>query len=136
MPKLSDVISDIFKAHKVTPAEVSRRSGVSQARISEIVSGKTQNPRWDTMVKIAEALGLSVSVFENDKAIIIESNHAEAIEHLAPDEQDLLRRFRKLDERHRQNIMEMISGYEALSEGVVGKITAASGSRGPGSKKS
>lgn len=128
MPNLSDLVVDIFKVCNVTAAEVSRKSGVSQARISEIVSGKTTDPRWKTMVKIAGALNVSISAFAGESIVVSEPNHVYSPEPLPPEEQDLLRRFRKLDERHQQNILEMIAGYEVLSEGGTGTKTAVGGS--------
>lgn len=130
MPKLSDLLVDMFKVCNVTAAEVSRKSGVSQARISEIVSGKTTDPRWKTMVKIAGALNVSISAFTGEDTVASEPTHVYPPEPLPPEEQDLLRRFRRLNERHQRNILEMIEGYEALSEGVTGTRTAVGGSKG------
>lgn len=40
--------------------ELARRSGVKQGVLSDIESGKTRNPRIDTLMKIASALNVPV----------------------------------------------------------------------------
>lgn len=40
----------------LTQQELSTKSGIAQGIISGIESGATQNPRFDTVVKLAEAL--------------------------------------------------------------------------------
>ena len=40
--------------------ELARRSGVKQSALSQIEAGIVNNPRIDTMMKIAEALGVTV----------------------------------------------------------------------------
>ena len=40
-----------------TQQELAARSGISQGVISYIESGMTQNPRFETMAKLADALG-------------------------------------------------------------------------------
>jgi len=42
----------------LSPAELSRRAGVPQPRLSQILSGKTPNPRWDTISKLSVHLGV------------------------------------------------------------------------------
>ena len=43
-----------------TQSELARKSGVKQGVISDIESGKTKNPRIDTMAAIASALGVPI----------------------------------------------------------------------------
>lgn len=47
----------------LTQLELSSRAGIAQGVISDIESGATQNPRFDTVVKLAEALNCSLSEF-------------------------------------------------------------------------
>lgn len=47
----------------ITQQELAVRSGIPQGVISDIESGATRNPRFDTVVKLANALGMSVSDF-------------------------------------------------------------------------
>lgn len=44
----------------MSQAELSRRSGVAQAIISYIEAGKTPNPRIDTVIALAQVLGVTV----------------------------------------------------------------------------
>lgn len=43
-----------------TQTELARRAGVKQGVLSYIESGRTKNPRSDTLTAIAAALGVSV----------------------------------------------------------------------------
>lgn len=56
----------------LTQQELSFMSGIAQGVISDIESGATQNPRFDTVIKLAKALGCSVADF-------IDSEGAEAV---------------------------------------------------------
>lgn len=49
--------------NKMTQQELSAKTGIAQGVISDIESGSTQNPRFDTVVKLADALGCSLSDF-------------------------------------------------------------------------
>lgn len=60
-------IQKLLDSKGFTPAELSRRSGVGQGRLSLILSGKTPNPRGDTISKLAQALGVSVSSLLSDE---------------------------------------------------------------------
>lgn len=132
MPSLSDKLQKLLEHRGITPAELSRASGVPQARISEIVSGKTQNPQLKTLQKLSEALNVNLS-FDIPKiadtyVMTPDQNYASGL--ISPEDQELIRRFRKLNDRHQQSIMEMIEAYEYLSEGKqrVSSGSAASGS--------
>lgn len=116
MKKLSEILSEILKTQGLSAADVARMSGVSNARISEIVNNKTQNPRWDTIVKIADALKIPLSDFGGEKTIVADPQPQYASGLLRPEEQDLVSTFRQLDDRQRANIVEIMAGYEALSE--------------------
>lgn len=48
----------------LTQQELSARAGIAQGVISDIENGATQNPRFDTVVKLADALGCSLSEFK------------------------------------------------------------------------
>ena len=47
----------------LTQQELSAKTGIAQGVISDIESGSTQNPRFDTVVKLAEALECPLSDF-------------------------------------------------------------------------
>jgi transcriptional regulator with XRE-family HTH domain len=44
----------------MTQADLARKSGLSTAVVSQIVSGKTKDPRLSNVVMIANALGVSL----------------------------------------------------------------------------
>ena len=52
---------------KLTQQELAAKSGIAQGVISDIESGSTQNPRFDTVIKLAAALGCSISDFLNSE---------------------------------------------------------------------
>jgi transcriptional regulator with XRE-family HTH domain len=47
----------------ITREELAKRAGVSGAAISRIEQGKRE-PGWETVIKLARALGVSVSAFD------------------------------------------------------------------------
>ena len=49
-------IKEAIEKRGISAAELSRRSGVPAGRLSQIVSGKTPNPRSDTISKLSAAL--------------------------------------------------------------------------------
>jgi len=57
---------NILKFRGMKPADLARQSGVSTARISEIVTGKTLNPQMKTLIKIAQALDISLEDLTSD----------------------------------------------------------------------
>ena len=48
-------------------SELIRRSGVNQTTLSEIRQGRTKSPQLDTVGKIADGFGLTLSEFFKDK---------------------------------------------------------------------
>lgn len=56
-------LRDMRLKRKITQQELAVRSGIPQGVISDIESGATRNPRFDTVVKLANALGMSISDF-------------------------------------------------------------------------
>lgn len=79
-------IKNYIKQQKLTYAKVAELSGLSLGTIKEVFSGRTKNPRLDTMNAICKALGLDYEVplqptiLSNDRRII-------AIGHGAPREE-------------------------------------------------
>ena len=57
---LSERIQNALDVRNMTQADLVRITGMSSAIISQIVSGKTPDPRFMTVVKIARALGVSL----------------------------------------------------------------------------
>lgn len=57
---LSNRIQKAMDAKGYTQADLARETGFSTAIISQIVSGKTKDPRFTNVVKIASVLGVSL----------------------------------------------------------------------------
>ena len=51
-------LKKIKKEKKLTLADISNLSGIPKRTVDDIFSGKTQNPRIDTMEAIEKALGI------------------------------------------------------------------------------
>ena len=56
-------LRDLRLKRGLTQQELAAKTGIGQGVISGIESGATQNPRFDTVVKLAEALDCSLSDF-------------------------------------------------------------------------
>lgn len=54
------MIRELRQKRGWSQTELARKSGVKQSVLSYIESGKTKNPRIDTLAAIASALGVSV----------------------------------------------------------------------------
>lgn len=57
---IADNINELLILHNMKPADLAKKSEVSQPRIHEIVNGITKNPRMETLKKISEAFGVTV----------------------------------------------------------------------------
>lgn len=51
---------EIRKIHNLTLQDISTMTGIGTGRLSEIETGKTPNPRVDTLIKIADALDVTL----------------------------------------------------------------------------
>ncbi len=59
--KLGEVLAARRRARNMTLRDLSDESGVSNPLISQIETGRVKNPGIFTVVKLADALGLSMS---------------------------------------------------------------------------
>ena len=50
----------------LTPAGLAKRAGLDNSAIRSLLSGKAQNPRMDTAIKICAALGVTLEEFMAD----------------------------------------------------------------------
>ena len=57
---LAERIIYAMEKQDISQAELSRRSGLSTSVIAQIVTGKTTDPRFDTVVMLAVGLGVSL----------------------------------------------------------------------------
>lgn len=64
---LSERIQNALDVRGMTQADLVKITGMSSAIISQIVSGKTPDPRFMTVVKIARALDVSLEYLAGKK---------------------------------------------------------------------
>ena len=64
---LSERIQNALDVRNMTQADLVRITGMSSAVISQIVSGKTPDPRFTSVVKIARALDVSLEYLAGKK---------------------------------------------------------------------
>ena len=62
---LSKAIKEIAKKKKISFYRISKNGGIAQTTLSEIVNGNNLNPTIETISKIANGLGVSVSELIN-----------------------------------------------------------------------
>ena len=55
------MVKEVREKQGISQNALSKMSGVKQSVISYIESGRTKNPRIDTLIALAEALGVSVT---------------------------------------------------------------------------
>lgn len=60
MANISGNIQKALDAKGMTQADLARKTGLSTAVVSQIVSGKTKDPRLSNVITIANALGVSL----------------------------------------------------------------------------
>jgi transcriptional regulator with XRE-family HTH domain len=58
---LGQAINAFAKEKKITRYRIAKNSGIAQTSLCEIVSGKNSNPTIDTIAKIAQGIGVTVS---------------------------------------------------------------------------
>lgn len=60
MKSLGERIITAMEVRDMTQSDLARKAGLSRAVVSNIVLGKTKNPTFDNVVKIASALDVSL----------------------------------------------------------------------------
>ena len=58
---IGERIQNALEVREMTQADLARMTGMSQAVISQIVSGKTKDPHFSRVVAIAKALDMSLN---------------------------------------------------------------------------
>ena len=58
-----DMLSFLMSEQGITAAELSRRSGVPQSTITEMLKGRTREPSFSRANRLARALGVSLDRF-------------------------------------------------------------------------
>ena len=74
---LSNKIEQLRKEKGYTFAKLSELSGISTGRLSDLATGKRNNPTMDTLIKLADALDVTLmqqkDVAEEDYEILSEA---------------------------------------------------------------
>jgi transcriptional regulator with XRE-family HTH domain len=60
---LWSVIKKKLNDKNMSEYELAKRTGITQQSLSQMKRRDSKNPRWLTMVKIADALGISLDEF-------------------------------------------------------------------------
>lgn len=94
-------INSAMLARGWTQSDLARVSGLRQAHISQIINAE-RRPRFELMIPLARALGVSL-----DWLAGLPPREPEA---LAPDEDELLRAYKALDEAHQRVVLDMVKG--------------------------
>lgn len=58
---LSDRIQQAMDKRNITQADLARMTGMTTSNIAYIVNGKTKDPRFQSVLLIADALGVSLN---------------------------------------------------------------------------
>ena len=58
---LAERIQFAMEMRDMTQADLARATGMSTGVIAQIVTGKTKDPRFDSVIKIAKALDVSLN---------------------------------------------------------------------------
>ena len=58
---LGQAINALAEEKQITKYRIAKNSGIPQTTLSEIASGKNSNPTIDTIEKIANGIGVTVS---------------------------------------------------------------------------
>lgn len=66
IPALGTRLASVLASQSISESELAARSGVSQSYISRILTGEVTNPTIEFVVRIAEALGITVDVLLTD----------------------------------------------------------------------
>jgi transcriptional regulator with XRE-family HTH domain len=120
-------IKAILDADKTKLSDMAAKTGIPYRTLQDNLS-KNKGFSVDNLVKICTFLRVSLDELLTDRSVVNEDSPGYSSGPLPDDERELLRRYRNLDTRHKQNLLEMATAYGALSVGTGEKKTAAGGS--------
>lgn len=93
------------KKRKMTLQEISDLSGIPKRTVDQIFSGKTTNPRVDTLKAIEKALGINSEWTAEEYANGVREFKKELI---TADEDELLYLFREIGKKHGKQAQQAI----------------------------
>lgn len=109
--------------------EFAKKLEVPKTTVHQYLNGRSFP--FEFAVLVCERFGYSLEWLAGSNNSVAEPQHPYGSGLISQAEETLLRRIRRLDENHRENILEMIEAYECLSEG---KQRVLSGSAVSGSQ--
>ena len=101
MEPMNQWFARILSEYNITPAEIKRRSGLSESHMSKVLKGERSFGE-DAIRKIAKAVGVAPEVFFREVGIL-----PPAPEKTEAHEQ-LIYMFDKLNEKDRQTVLDMM----------------------------
>ena len=96
--ELYERIQKVLRFRDMSQAEVCRLTGLSSAKVSQVVSGKTSDPRISTIVPIAKALDVSLDYLVFGKQA--------SSPFIGEEQEELNDRFESLNDRGRARLLE------------------------------
>jgi transcriptional regulator with XRE-family HTH domain len=92
-----------MKLRDLSARKLSRKAGLGESSIKEILAGRSQHPRSDTMAKIAKALGSSVA----ELTVPPQPQRVGSELVLSDEERSLVLKYRALTDEGRIAVMTM-----------------------------
>lgn len=130
--KLGEVIKQYREEHEISQREFARRCGISNTAIQSIengfrADGKDVAPKFDTVRKIARAMGLSTEMlisqcddFDLDLSDTIQTplmeHFVKELSEYTPDERMLVQAYRMIPAEHQLEALEAILKIKAKYE--------------------
>jgi transcriptional regulator with XRE-family HTH domain len=100
----SQRLQNFIDEKKIKQKDMASQLGVTPTHVTNLLNGKREPS--EQLEKLLERI-------ISDNNLVSESPDPYAPGLIRPDEQNLLGMFRRLDDRHRENILEIMAGYEA-----------------------
>ncbi len=100
------------KQKKLTLEQISNISGIPKRTVDDIFSGRTKNPRIDTIQPIERALGIAPTFTDEERALGIQSNHAIV---LSDKDRELIHLFDKAEKKLGENYVNSIKQMVQLA---------------------
>lgn len=110
MNDLSRRIDEAMRMRGMSQADLCRATKMVSSKISYILQGKTTDPRISTLVKIADALNISLDY--------LAGRREDAAPRLTRDESILLSDFRQCTPERRRKAADAVRDQRSLSQGL------------------
>ena len=110
MNDLSRRIDEAMRMRGMSQADLCRATKMGSSKISYILQGKTTDPRISTLVKIADALNISLDY--------LAGRREDAAPRLTRDESILLSDFRQCTPERRRKAADAVRDQRSLSQGL------------------